>query len=137
MQHAATHEPGIGKGEFAAMRRVRLLTEIRHLGCVLLTPCGARQRSQPRSEGPAVDPTPPFSEVAVPAMHHLSPKACYPGSSFEVGRALGMRLREFIGATSAVVAWPLAIRAQSAERVQRIGVLRHLEADDGEGFGIS
>jgi putative ABC transport system substrate-binding protein len=44
-----------------------------------------------------------------------------------------MRRREFIGATSAVITWPFAARAQAAERVKRIGVLMHLEANDREG----
>jgi len=44
-----------------------------------------------------------------------------------------MSRREFIGATNGVATWPFAARAQSAERVRRIGVLMHLEASDREG----
>ena len=33
----------------------------------------------------------------------------------------------------AAAAWPLAARAQQAERMRRIGVLMHLAADDPEG----
>jgi putative ABC transport system substrate-binding protein len=44
-----------------------------------------------------------------------------------------MRRRKFFATTSAVIAWPLAARAQAAERVKRIGVLMHLEANDREG----
>jgi putative ABC transport system substrate-binding protein len=44
-----------------------------------------------------------------------------------------MRRRELIGVTSIKVIWPFAARAQPHERVQRIGVLMHLEANDREG----
>jgi len=43
-----------------------------------------------------------------------------------------MRRRELIGVTSTRVIWPFAARAQPHERVQRIGVLMHLEANDRE-----
>ena len=45
-----------------------------------------------------------------------------------------MRRREFITIIGgAAAAWPLVTRAQQAERMQRIGVLMPLAADDSEG----
>ena len=44
-----------------------------------------------------------------------------------------MRRREFITLLGVTLGWPLAARAQQAERVRRVGVLMAVAADDPEG----
>src|SRR5262249_56899605 len=44
-----------------------------------------------------------------------------------------LRRREFLTLLGGAAAWPIAARAQQAERMRRIGVLMNFDADDVEG----
>ena len=44
-----------------------------------------------------------------------------------------MRRRDFLGILGGAAAWPVASRAQQAERVRRVGMLSILGSDDPEG----
>ena len=44
-----------------------------------------------------------------------------------------MRRREFLGLVGGAAAWPVASKAQQAERVRRVGILSILGSDDPEG----
>ena len=55
---------------------------------------------------------------------------CYaPSSNFFGG---GMRRRQFLGVLGGAAAWPIAAKAQQADRVRRVGILNILAIDDPE-----
>jgi putative tryptophan/tyrosine transport system substrate-binding protein len=49
-----------------------------------------------------------------------------------LGTGEAMRRREFLGILGCAVAWPIALKAQSAERVRVVGILNILGPDDPE-----